>query len=65
MMTLFIGFLSLSYAAETNGNPALNRLGIDASQGDGGQGSSVRGRPILPVYDGDNRGHDRVGQQHA
>lgn len=33
MMTLFIGFLSLSYAAETNGNPALNRLGIDASQG--------------------------------
>ncbi|MCT1399888.1 potassium-transporting ATPase subunit KdpA [Paenibacillus sp. p3-SID867] len=33
MMTLFIGFLSLNYAAETNGNPALNRLGIDASQG--------------------------------
>ncbi len=33
MMTLFIGFLSLNYAAESNGNPALNRLGIDASQG--------------------------------
>lgn len=33
MMTLFIGFLSLNYAAETNGNPALNRLGIDAAQG--------------------------------
>lgn len=33
MMTLFIGFLSLNYAAETNGNSALNRLGIDASQG--------------------------------
>lgn len=33
MMTLFIGFLSLNYAAETNGNPALNQLGIDASQG--------------------------------
>ncbi|MGO4787234.1 potassium-transporting ATPase subunit KdpA [Paenibacillus sp. 2KB_20] len=33
MMTLFIAFLSLNYAAETNGNPALNRLGIDASQG--------------------------------
>lgn len=33
MMTLFIGFLSLNYAAETNGNPALNRLGIDTSQG--------------------------------
>lgn len=33
MMTLFIGFLSLNYAAESNGNPALNQLGIDASQG--------------------------------
>lgn len=33
MMTLFIGFLSLNYAAETNGNPALNRLGMDTSQG--------------------------------
>ncbi|MFE0557575.1 potassium-transporting ATPase subunit KdpA [Paenibacillus sp. NPDC058910] len=33
MMTLFIAFLSLNYAAETNGNPSLNRLGIDASQG--------------------------------
>lgn len=33
MMTLFIGFLTLNYAAESSGNPALNRLGIDASQG--------------------------------
>ncbi len=33
MMILFIGFLSLSYAAESNGNPVMNRLGIDASQG--------------------------------
>lgn len=33
MMTLFIGFLSLNYAAETNGNPALNRLGMDTFQG--------------------------------
>ncbi|WP_339295414.1 potassium-transporting ATPase subunit KdpA [Paenibacillus sp. FSL W7-1279] len=33
MMTLFIGFLSLNYAAETNGNPALNQLGMDTSQG--------------------------------
>lgn len=33
MMTLFIAFLSMNYAAETSGNPALNRLGIDASQG--------------------------------
>lgn len=33
MMTLFIGFLSLNYAAESSGNPALNRLGIDSSQG--------------------------------
>ena len=41
MMTLFIGFLSLNYAAETNGNPALNRLGIDTSQGDM-EGKEVR-----------------------
>lgn len=33
MMILFIGFLSLSYASESAGNPVMNRLGIDASQG--------------------------------
>ena len=48
MMTLFIGFLSLNYAAETNGNPALNRLGIDASQGSM-EGKEVRfGSPNPP-----------------
>ncbi|MCS7463771.1 potassium-transporting ATPase subunit KdpA [Paenibacillus doosanensis] len=33
MMILFLLFLSLVYAAESAGNPVLNRLGIDASQG--------------------------------
>jgi len=33
MMALFIGFLSLAYYAESAGNPALNALGIDVSQG--------------------------------
>ncbi|MDF2726326.1 MAG: potassium transporter ATPase [Paenibacillus sp.] len=33
MMILFVVFLSLVYVSESNGNPALNRLGIDASQG--------------------------------
>ncbi|NHN33655.1 potassium-transporting ATPase subunit KdpA [Paenibacillus agricola] len=33
MMILFVVFLSLIYAAESNGNPVMNRLGIDASQG--------------------------------
>ncbi|WP_240421008.1 potassium-transporting ATPase subunit KdpA [Paenibacillus periandrae] len=33
MMILFVVFLSLIYAAESSGNPVLNRLGIDAAQG--------------------------------
>lgn len=33
MMILFVAFLSLVYTAESNGNPVMNRLGIDASQG--------------------------------
>lgn len=33
MMILFLVFLSISYTAEKSGNPALNALGIDASQG--------------------------------
>ncbi|WP_127585107.1 potassium-transporting ATPase subunit KdpA [Paenibacillus koleovorans] len=33
MMIIFVLFLSLVYAAETNGNPVLNRLDVDASQG--------------------------------
>ncbi|PYI51527.1 potassium-transporting ATPase subunit KdpA [Paenibacillus flagellatus] len=33
MMILFVMFLSLAYVSESNGNPAMNRLGIDASQG--------------------------------
>ncbi|CAI6051007.1 potassium-transporting ATPase subunit KdpA [Cohnella sp. JJ-181] len=33
MMTLFLVFLVVSYTAEKSGNPALNALGIDASQG--------------------------------
>jgi K+-transporting ATPase ATPase A chain len=33
MMILFVMFLSLIYAAESSGNPVMNKLGIDASQG--------------------------------
>ncbi|MCA0753747.1 potassium-transporting ATPase subunit KdpA [Paenibacillus sp. N4] len=33
MMILFLVFLTVAYTAEKNGNPALNDLGIDASQG--------------------------------
>ncbi|RAV20847.1 potassium-transporting ATPase subunit KdpA [Paenibacillus contaminans] len=33
MMILFVMFLSLVYVSESNGNPVMNRLGIDASQG--------------------------------
>lgn len=33
MMTLFVLLLSLNYYAESKGNPAINALGIDASQG--------------------------------
>ncbi|MCC3374929.1 potassium-transporting ATPase subunit KdpA [Cohnella sp. REN36] len=33
MMTLFLAFLALIYASELRGNPALNALGMDASQG--------------------------------
>lgn len=33
MLILFVGFLSAAYAAELRGNPAVNALGIDASQG--------------------------------
>ncbi|WP_135547799.1 potassium-transporting ATPase subunit KdpA [Paenibacillus cymbidii] len=33
MMTLFLVFLAVGYTAEKSGNPALNALGIDASQG--------------------------------
>lgn len=41
MMVLFIGFLSLAYMSESNGNPAMNRLEIDASQGNM-EGKEVR-----------------------
>ncbi|WP_106769722.1 potassium-transporting ATPase subunit KdpA [Paenibacillus faecalis] len=41
MMVLFIGFLSLAYMSESSGNPAINRLGIDASQGNM-EGKEVR-----------------------
>lgn len=33
MMTLFLLFLSLVYYSESQGNPAINALGVDASQG--------------------------------
>ncbi|RUS45823.1 potassium-transporting ATPase subunit KdpA [Cohnella sp. AR92] len=33
MMTLFLVFLSLIYFSELRGNPAINAMGIDASQG--------------------------------
>ncbi|MBB6669760.1 potassium-transporting ATPase subunit KdpA [Cohnella nanjingensis] len=33
MMTLFLAFLTLTYTSELRGNPALNALGMDASQG--------------------------------
>ncbi|WP_025681056.1 potassium-transporting ATPase subunit KdpA [Paenibacillus massiliensis] len=33
MMILLLVFLSISYTAEKSGNPALNALGIDATQG--------------------------------
>ncbi|MDF9839290.1 MULTISPECIES: potassium-transporting ATPase subunit KdpA [unclassified Paenibacillus] len=33
MMTLFVLLLSLNYYAESSGNPAVNALGVDASQG--------------------------------
>ncbi|UQZ36741.1 potassium-transporting ATPase subunit KdpA [Paenibacillus sp. PK3_47] len=33
MMTLFVLLLSLNYAAELKGNPAITELGIEASQG--------------------------------
>ncbi|MBO9610976.1 MAG: potassium-transporting ATPase subunit A, partial [Paenibacillaceae bacterium] len=33
MMMLFLVFLTVAYTAEKSGNPALNALGIDASQG--------------------------------
>lgn len=33
MMILFLLFLALVYVSESNGNPVMNRLGIDASQG--------------------------------
>jgi K+-transporting ATPase ATPase A chain len=33
MLVLFVMFLSLVYVSESNGNPVMNRLGIDASQG--------------------------------
>ncbi|MCR8644947.1 potassium-transporting ATPase subunit KdpA [Paenibacillus sp. N1-5-1-14] len=33
MSILFVMFLSLAYYSETAGNPVINRLGIDASQG--------------------------------
>ncbi|WNS45346.1 potassium-transporting ATPase subunit KdpA [Paenibacillus sp. MMS20-IR301] len=33
MMTLFIALLGLNYYAESAGNPAINAMGIDASQG--------------------------------
>ncbi|MGF7050512.1 K+-transporting ATPase ATPase A chain [Paenibacillus sp. DS2015] len=33
MMILFVLFLSLAYVSESKGNPVLNQLGIDSSQG--------------------------------
>lgn len=33
MMTLFVVLLGVNYAAESAGNPAINAMGIDASQG--------------------------------
>lgn len=33
MMVLFLAFLSLTYVSEKTGNPLINQLGIDASQG--------------------------------
>jgi len=33
MMTLFVAFLSLIYFSELRGNPAIDAMGIDASQG--------------------------------
>lgn len=40
MMTLFLIFLTTVYVAETNGNPAMNGLGIDAS------GGSMEGKEV-------------------
>lgn len=33
MMVLFLVFLTVVYTAEKSGNPVINALGIDASQG--------------------------------
>ncbi|GIO12709.1 potassium-transporting ATPase potassium-binding subunit [Cohnella xylanilytica] len=33
MMTLFLAFLTIAYTSELRGNPAINAMGIDASQG--------------------------------
>ncbi|MBO9598353.1 MAG: potassium-transporting ATPase subunit A [Cohnella sp.] len=41
MMTLFLVFLSVVYFSELRGNPAMNALGIDASQGNM-EGKEVR-----------------------
>ncbi|CAH1222176.1 Potassium-transporting ATPase potassium-binding subunit [Paenibacillus plantiphilus] len=41
MMMLFLSFLALNYAAESQGNPAMNRLDMDSSQGNM-EGKEVR-----------------------
>lgn len=41
MLVMFVAFLSLAYTAEMRGNPALNALGVDASQGNM-EGKEVR-----------------------
>ncbi len=50
MLILFVLFLSLVYTSELNGNPALNKLGMDASQGSM-EGKEVRfGIPMSALF---------------
>ena len=62
MGILFLCGVLVSYWAESNGNPAFAKLGIDQAYSDspgrrqhGGQGGALRHHQFLPVRDDDHR----------
>jgi potassium-transporting ATPase potassium-binding subunit len=72
MMVVFVLGLGVAYWAESAGNPAFARLGVDMTASDqqaGGNMGRQRGAPrhrhLGALGDGDHRGVERLGQLHA
>ena len=71
-MVLLIGSVTLVYSAERYGNPLLTQAGADQALTADQSGGSMEGKEVRfgiaqssPLYLGNDRDPDRLGQQHA